>query len=153
VRAYLEVEHARFGDRLHAEVQLEAAARGARVPTMIVQTLVENAVKHGAASVRGRAEICVVARREDDRLIISVSDNGPGFAQDWPERDPAQDSSPSTRSRGGYGLVNIRQRLTGYFGSGAALSVSRLEGTTVVSVSMPLTRQEPRPHPAQEVTR
>ena len=63
VRAYLEVERARFGERLHVEVEIEEAARGARVPTMIVQTLVENAVKHGAASVRGPASVIVRARR------------------------------------------------------------------------------------------
>ena len=62
VRAYLEVERARFGERLHVEVEIEEAARGARVPTMIVQTLVENAVKHGAASVRGPASVVVRAR-------------------------------------------------------------------------------------------
>ena len=63
VRAYLEVERARFGERLHVEVHLEEEARGARVPTMIVQTLVENAVKHGAASVRGSAMVIVRARQ------------------------------------------------------------------------------------------
>ena len=63
VRAYLDVERARFGERLHVEVQLDEDARGARVPTMIVQTLVENAVKHGAASVRGSAVVIVRARQ------------------------------------------------------------------------------------------
>jgi signal transduction histidine kinase len=145
VRAYLEVERARFGERLHTEVQIDAAARGARVPTMIVQTLVENAVKHGAASVRGRASVLVTAREESGRLVMSVADNGPGFS----EADPPSPARP----RGGYGLVNIRQRLEGYFGSQAALSVDRSGGVTTVSVTLPLLRQEPRaPHP-QEIAR
>jgi anti-sigma regulatory factor (Ser/Thr protein kinase) len=149
VRAYLEVERARFGERLQTDVKIDAAARGARVPTMMVQTLVENAVKHGAASVRGRASVLVTAREESGQLVMSVADNGPGFSFDSPAPALAQDG----RARGGYGLVNIRQRLEGYFGSQAALSVDRSGGVTTVSVTLPLLRQEPRaPHP-QEIAR
>ena len=147
VRAYLEVERARFGERLHVEVHLEEKARGSRVPTMIVQTLVENAVKHGAASVRGRAVVIVRARQESGTLVVSVVDNGPGFRE--------ADSPEPARMRGGYGLVNVRQRLEGYFGSNAALTVDRdtAAGMTTVSVSLPLVRQEPRSQPAAEQIR
>jgi signal transduction histidine kinase len=145
VRAYLEVERARFGDRLQTEVRIEDPVRGVRIPTMIVQTLVENAVKHGAASVRGSATVVVHARVDDGKVVVSVSDNGPGFT------DPERPAAP--RARGGYGLVNVRQRLEGYFGSAAALSVSRDAGRTVVSVSLPFLRQEPRVQPAPQVTR
>ena len=68
VRAYLEVERARFGSRLHIDVRLGDDVRGARVPTMMVQTLVENAVKHGVALVRGPASVEVNARRDGERL-------------------------------------------------------------------------------------
>jgi anti-sigma regulatory factor (Ser/Thr protein kinase) len=147
VRAYLEVERARFGERLKADVQLEDAARGARVPTMIVQTLVENAVKHGAASVRGTAVVIVRARQESGRLVVSVVDNGPGFRE--------ADSPEPARARGGYGLVNVRQRLEGYFQSNATLTVDRdvAAGMTTVSVSLPMLRQEPRSQPAVEQVR
>jgi signal transduction histidine kinase len=143
VRAYLEVERARFGDRLRVDVQLEEGARGARVPTMIVQTLVENAVKHGAATVRGKAVVIVHAREESGRLVVSVVDNGPGFSED---------AAATARTRGGYGLVNIRQRLEGYFESSAALTVDRDDGAgmTTVSVTLPLLRQEPRSQRAVE---
>jgi signal transduction histidine kinase len=147
VRAYLDVERARFGERLHVDVQLDVHARGARVPTMMVQTLVENAVKHGAASVRGSAMVIVRAREAAGRLVVSVVDNGPGF-RDEPSPEPE-------RTRGGYGLVNVRQRLEGYFQSDAALTVDRdvAAGQTTVSVSLPLIRQEPRPQPAVEQAR
>lgn len=140
VRAYLEVERARFGDRLEASVTLDAEARGARVPTMIVQTLVENAVKHGAASVRGRAVVAVTANRRGERLVLTVSDNGPGF----------RDQPATPRTRGGYGLVNIRQRLDGYFHGEAALAVERdgVRAMTIVSVDLPLLREEPGLKPA-----
>jgi LytS/YehU family sensor histidine kinase len=136
VRAYLEVERARFGDRLRTDVQIADGARGARLPTMIVQTLVENAVKHGAASVRGPASVVVGAREEAGKLVVSVADNGPGF----------REGDASARTRGGYGLVNVRQRLDGYFGSAAALTVDRddVRGITTVSVWLPLLRHEPQ---------
>jgi len=162
VRAYLEVERARFGDRLETDVHLDEAVRGARVPTMMVQTLVENAVKHGVASVRGQASVVVSARSESERLVLSVSDNGPGFPFDSPEPGLAQSrpfGSPEPplaqgrHSRGGYGLVNIRQRLEGYFGSDATLSVQRANGLTIVSVALPLLRHEPRAPQAQEIAR
>jgi LytS/YehU family sensor histidine kinase len=142
VRAYLEVERARFGDRLRTDVRIDPLVRGARVPTMVVQTLVENAVKHGASTIRGSAEVTVDARADAGRLVVAVSDNGPGFD----DIDPP----PSPRVDGGYGLLNVRQRLQGYFGAAAALTVSRTEGMTVVSVSLPLIRQEPKPRAAHE---
>jgi len=145
VRAYLEVERARFGERLGTDVRVDQAARGARIPTMIVQTLVENAVKHGASAIRGTASVIVDARAEDGRLVVSVSDNGPGFSEsDLPE---------APRAGGGYGLLNVRQRLDGYFGSSAAMSIVRRQGMTVVSVSLPLVRQEPRSQSVHEVVR
>jgi two-component system sensor histidine kinase YesM len=71
-------------------------------------------------------------------VILSVADNGPGFRH-------AADQAP--RGEGGYGLANIRQRLQGYFGSSASLTVTRdtAEALTVVSVSLPRLLHEPRP--------
>jgi two-component system sensor histidine kinase YesM len=105
-----------------------------------VQTLVENAVKHGAASVRGRADVRIHAQARDGRLALTVTDNGPGF----------RDQPVMPRTRGGYGLVNIRQRLDGYFHGTAALTVDRdaARGMTIVSVDLPLLREEPAQLPA-----
>jgi signal transduction histidine kinase len=148
VRAYLEVEQARFGSRLHIDVRAEDAVRRARVPTMMVQTLVENAVKHGVAPVRSRTSVEVDARRENDRLLLTVSDTGPGFGE--ADRLPRASGTnrPGERPRtGGYGLANVRQRLDGYFGSAAALTIDRDEsrGRTIVSVSMPFEVHDGRP--------
>ena len=140
VRAYLDVEQARFGERLCADVRLDESARGARVPTMTVQTLVENAVKHGASAVRGQARIVISAQRQDDRLRLVVEDNGPGV--------DAPDSFRSGEGRRtGYGLQNIRRRLEGHFGACAALSIARDagRGMTVATVTMPFLSEEPRP--------
>jgi signal transduction histidine kinase len=136
VRAYLDVERARFGERLRIDVRTADGAERALIPTMIVQTLVENAVKHGVGDVLGTALVEVDARRDGDRIIVSVTDNGPGFTA------PSRRSSP--KRGGGYGLENIRQRLAGYFGDNAALAVSRDEehGMTIVSVTLPFTCDE-----------
>ena len=147
VRAYLDVEQARFGPRLTVDVQLDDGARGARVPTMVVQTLVENAVKHGVASVRGPAVVTVHAGSDGHRLRIEVSDNGPGF--------DATAAATSAARAGGYGLANVRQRLDGYFGPAAALELGRdpTGGTTTVSVTMPFLLHEPRSRMLREETR
>ena len=132
VRAYLEVERARFGDRLEVSLDVTPDGRQARIPTMMLQTLVENAVKHGVATVRGRAFVGIDALVRDSRLVVSVIDNGPGFG--------SETGSPGARRSGGYGLANIRDRLSGYFGDAAQLSVSRDEvrEMTVVSITLPL---------------
>ena len=136
VRAYLDVEQARFGARLRTEVRIADDVRGARVPTMVVQTIVENAVKHGAAAVKGQAIVTVTARRDGRRLAIVVEDNGPGFPA---AAAMEADVSLGTPGRGGFGLANVRQRLEGYFGDAAALVVARdaVRGRTVVSIEMP----------------
>ncbi len=133
LRAYLEVEQARFGPRLEFTIEMDDDVRDARVPTMIVQTLVENAIKHGVAAVRGPGRIEVAARLREDRLQIDVRDNGPGF-EIPSERD--ESSAP------GYGLLNIRKRLSGYFGDTALLRArsDTTTGLTVVSVEMPVKR-------------
>ena len=132
VRSYLEVERARFGERLQVDIDVAPDVRNARVPTMMVQTLVENAVKHGVAEVIGPALIGVRATREGDRVRIAVTDNGEGFSE------RARLRTTEKRS-GGYGLANIRQRLSGYFGDAAALTIDRdqARGVTIVAVVLP----------------
>ena len=126
-RAYLEVEQARFGSRLQFRVSMEDAVRAARIPTMMLQTLVENAVKHGVSVIRGVARIEIDAGRRGDRLRVEVADNGPGF-----QEGEAKSS--------GYGLRNIRERLRGYFGKEAGLAVQRDDPRqmTLVSLTLPL---------------
>ena len=139
VRSYLEVERARFGERLQVDIQLAPEVRGARVPTMMVQTLVENAVKHGLSELTGPAVVGVHATREGERVVIAVTDNGEGFTERATRR------SMGTRS-GGYGLANIRQRLSGYFGENGGLTIDRDQdrGLTIVAVALPFLREAPR---------
>lgn len=134
VRSYLDVEQVRFGDRLQVRIEIEPGVEKAAIPAMMVQTLVENAIKHGVASVRGVGVVEVQARHTGSQLRIQVSDNGPGFRDTPSAESPTQGASP------GHGLKNIRERLQGYFGDAAILRAEHDEslGRTVVSVEMPM---------------
>jgi anti-sigma regulatory factor (Ser/Thr protein kinase) len=135
VRSYLEVERARFGKRLEVTVLAPTDVATARLPTMLVQTLVENAVKHGVAVVRGQAKIEVEARVEDGSLVVEVRDSGPGFETP----DPATHRPVPSSKRSGYGLRNVRERLAGHYGERASLTIRRDDerGLTIVALVLP----------------
>lgn len=131
--AYLDVEEARFGDRLRYTVEADAEARRALVPSMLVHTLVENAVKHGIAQRRGGGTLAVDARVEAGRLTVTVTDNGPG--------PHATADAPYVRRQGEqFGLRSVRDRLRGYFGDEAAFELARDEnrGCTVARLDLPV---------------
>ncbi|HUG43805.1 MAG TPA: sensor histidine kinase [Acidobacteriota bacterium] len=138
VRSYLEVERSRFGKRLEVSVQVQPEVRDLLIPTMMVQTLVENAVKHGVSAVRGVGRIRIDACREDDRVVVEVADNGFG-----PEscRPAALESG---RKGEGYGLRNIRERLQGYCGQAAGFELRRDEARseTIARIWLPAHRRE-----------
>ncbi len=131
VRSYLEIEQARFGDRLRVHFDVAAEAKNAAIPTMMVQTMVENAVKHGVASVRGAGVLDIRAFVEGAHLHVEVRDNGPGF-----QLSEALMDAPG---RSGYGLRNLVQRLNSHYGVLAELDVLRDEtaGQTVVAIKLP----------------
>lgn len=131
VRAYLHVEQARFGESLAFRIDAGPETRRVRIPSMIVQTLVENAVKHGIAELTSPGLVELRVEAEGPRLRIEVRDNGPGFREPEPRRGP--DGS-------GYGLRNVRDRLRGHYGAEAGLSIARdgARGMTVVRIEIPL---------------
>jgi signal transduction histidine kinase len=133
IQAYLDIERARFGNRLQVRLQVENGVGSAWIPAMIVQTLVENAIKHGIAAVKGIGFVEISARCRAERLEITVTDNGCGFPVNPPREE-------RTGAGSGYGLRNVRERLSGYFGDDAQLRIERdeQEGLTRVSVSFPL---------------
>lgn len=79
VRTYLDIESARFGDRLFSTIHVDPAALDAPIPRFLLQPLVENAIKHGASKQDGRGEIALDIRQREDELHIAVKDNGPDF--------------------------------------------------------------------------
>ena len=139
--AYLDVEEARFGARLRYTIEADAAARRAHVPAMLVHTLVENAVKHGIAQVRGHGRLDVVATAAGDRLTIDVCDNGPGL-EPTPER-----AAFARRAGEQFGLRSVRDRLRGHFGEAATFTLTRdpQRHVTIARIDMPLVGADPRP--------
>lgn len=138
--AYLDVEEARFGDRLTYTIDADAAARRALVPAMIVHTLVENAVKHGIAQRRGAGTLDVRATTDGARLTVTVTDNGPG------PQHTADAFARARRDGEQFGLRSVRDRLLGHFGEAAAFTLTRDDrrGETVARVEMPVVSPEPR---------
>ncbi len=135
VRAYLDVEQERFGDRLAVRVACTDEAMDVRIPAMVVQTLVENAVKHGVGGIRTQARVEIEATVDASGISIQVRDNGPGFPPTAVGGVPA--------GNGGYGLRNIRERLHGHFGDAASLDIGRDSalGMTVVAIRLPRTAE------------
>ncbi len=116
VEQYLRFEHARFGERLRVEFDIDPRARVALVPVLSVQPLVENAIGHGLGPKGGGGTVRVSARRHDHGTEISVSDDGVGF-------------TPGAPARGnGIGLDNVNQRLTKLFGVASALHIESAPG-------------------------
>ena len=97
-RLYLDIELVRYPDRLRVEIDLPDAVRNALVPSLILQPLIENAIKHAVSATSVPVTIRVLARAADGRLTLTVTDDGP----------PAN----AAASTSGVGLANVRQRLT-----------------------------------------
>jgi len=128
VAAYLDVERARFGSRLQTEIRVDDAAGRLLVPAMVLQVLVENAIKHGVASVRGVGIVSVRGERRGPSLWLEVRDNGPG---------PGLPSTPRNGSSSGFGLRNVQDRLNLYFPGESTLRMCREDAMTVVTIEMP----------------
>lgn len=125
VNAYLEIQQARFGDRLRVVRDIEMAALDAAVPSLVVQPLVENAIRHGTSRRAGGGRVEIVARRLDMSLIIEVRDDGPGL--------PA-DGLPDE----GIGIGHTRARLAHLYGGKSALELEpRAGGGTTARVRVP----------------
>ena len=106
LKLYLEIEKMRFEQRLRPVFDIDPAAQRARLPSLLLQPLVENAIKYAVTPQEEGAEICVKVRLAGERVQIAVSDTGPGL------REGAAPPSLST----GVGLANIRERLVQAYG-------------------------------------
>ncbi len=120
---YLRIEQVRFGDRLRVETAVATEGTELTVPPLILQPLVENAVRHGIATMIDGGAIQIAARRSGPRALIIVTN----------PRDP-----DAARKGTGLGLENVRRRLAAAFGDDAALSVEAAPESYRVSISLPV---------------
>ncbi|WP_158299367.1 hybrid sensor histidine kinase/response regulator [Paenibacillus antri] len=129
--AYLQIEQARFGDRLRIRYEVEEEA-SFQIPPTTLQPLVENAVRHGATRNEDGGTVTIAVRIQEGEAVVSVSDDGPGMPL------PAQAVLLQEREEaGGVGLRNIHQRLLRLYGRGLDVE-SAVGAGTVVSFRIPL---------------
>ncbi len=127
-RLYLDIEAVRFPERLRTEIDVPEELMNLCVPGLILQPLVENAIKYGVSGVNRPVTISITARSERGKLVLTVTDDGKG---------PANTDDHGT----GVGLANVRDRLQARFGSRAGLvSHAPKEGGFQVTLAMPEVR-------------
>lgn len=134
LRAYLDIEAVRFADRLRIAYEIAPGTERLLVPDLILQPLVENAVKHGVAPLAGGGSIVISTRRAGDRLLLSVLDDGAGLRA----------AAPATS---GVGLSVTRERLAHLYGSAARLTLEPGAGGrgAVATVEIPVREGTPMP--------
>ena len=129
VKAYLDVERLRLGDKLKLDINVTPEAQVVPIPILSIQPLVENAVKHGIAPQAGGGLIQINASiGPEGALLISVRDSGPGF---------------SKSNRSGVGLENVERRLELCYGGDARLAIESSASGTEVSVRIPVASGRP----------
>ena len=133
LKLYLEIEKMRFEERLRPTFDIDPAAERARLPSLLLQPLVENAIKYAVTPQEDGAEIAVTAQLAGDRVRIGVSDTGPGLR-----------TGPATPSLStGVGLANIRERLAQAYGSDHRFEIRALPlGGFGVEVEFPFQTED-----------
>jgi sensor histidine kinase YesM len=131
---YLAIQKTRFGDSLNVTIDVSESARDVMVPSLILQPLMENAIRHGLSSRPGGGNVWVQATIDDNVLYINVEDDGVGLGDDW------------TGARIGLGLGVTRERIAMLHpAQDAALLIGRRKGGgTSVRVSIPTGAVEAR---------
>jgi LytS/YehU family sensor histidine kinase len=121
---YLDISRMRFRDRLSIDVDVPATVHDAMVPSLILQPIVENAIRHGVARLGGGGHVWISAHRIGDRLRLEVRDNGPG---------PSANADVE-----GIGLRTTRERLREQFADAARFELAhRSDGGAIASIEIP----------------
>lgn len=123
---YVAIEQTRFADRLVVRFDIAPEALDAHVPSLLLQPLVENAIKHGIARRNGPGHIDISARRQGDKLVLEVRDDGPGLSED-----------ALTALQKGFGVSTTRARLQYLFGADFRFEFHRLARGLAVVIAVP----------------
>jgi len=145
LKLYLDIERMRFEERLRTEFRIDDAVRNGLMPSLLLQPLVENAIKYAVSPLEYGAEITVEAQLVGPMLRVTVSDTGPGLS---PGTDPSSVFGVSSDSTG-IGLANIRDRLVQAYGENQRFDISnRPEGGFQVVLELPF---EAKPEAVQVI--
>lgn len=130
LRHYLEIEQVRFQDRLSIEMHIEPEVLDAQVPNMILQPIIENAIRHGISQRIGDGFIKIYATRKDNSLNLEVQDNGPGIVL-------------SEKAKSGVGLGNTIERLKQTYGGAHSFDIKTAPvGGTIVTLTIPYVQSD-----------
>ena len=127
LQKYLEIEQIRFQDRLTVQYDIDPLTLDAEVPRLILQPIVENAIKHGVSPRTGPGSVHIAARVDNDRLCLEVKDNGVGLT-----------GKARMQFDRGVGLANTRDRLECLYGDRSRLEFSEVDTGLTVRIAMPL---------------
>ncbi len=128
IKLYLSIQQMRFSDRLQVDFEIDPGTTQALVPNLLIQPLVENALRHGIGRSADSGSIKICARRNTDRLSITVADNGGGLPNNW-----------QLKTSSGIGLANTIARLQQLYGENYGFDIrNRDQGGVEVEVIMPL---------------
>ncbi len=139
IRTYLNLEQARFGEKIRMRMKIDPRVLPYRIPVLTVQPLVENAIVHGLAPKEGRGDLAVSARLVRGEIHLVVRDNGVGI----PPEDLEKILEPGYGAGTGHGLSNVNDRLVSLYGAGYRLKVRSAPGKgTVVLARIPVAESE-----------
>ncbi len=131
-RLYLDIEQIRFPERLRVRIAVPDDLAGAQVPALILQPLVENAIKYGVSATRDPVLLTIAARRLDGgRMQIDITNRLAEAGPTIPAAVPAHEGT-------GLGLANVRQRLEAHFGERADCRFGPIPGGYQVSIALPI---------------
>ncbi len=129
IEAYLDIERARFEDRLRVFIDVPWELRSVRIPALVIQPVVENAIKHGISESLAGGVVRISAHLQQAAVLISVTDTGPGISE----------SALAQRRTHGVGLSNVEQRLQRYGGGITPLTIRSAPGIgTSVEIRIPM---------------
>lgn len=139
IESYLKIQKFRYRDVMDYEIAIEEEILGYSIPKMMLQPLVENALGHGIRNKRGMGKIVITGKKEGDSLIFQVSDNGRGMDREelFRLRQSIRDNYNTATESGGFGIVNVNQRIHSYYGEKYGVSFDSVLGEgTVVTVQI-----------------
>ncbi len=126
VKDYLDLEHSRFEERLSIQYQIDSNTRKLSIPPMMLQTLVENSIKHGISKLPEGGIVCIKSNTKDGKLILEISNSGEFKTSPTPVTESA-----------GFGLLGTRKRLQLLYGDLAKFSIENINGKVIAKLIIP----------------
>ncbi|MDF2654855.1 MAG: histidine kinase [Bacillota bacterium] len=133
IEKYLYIQKVRFKNRLEYEIDIPDKIRSYRIPNMVIQPIVENALIHGITPKRDGGKISIFAEEQKKGIVISILDNGNGFSKEMLEKIRQSEKIQQTENKSGLGIWSTDNRLKRYYGDGYGLEIvkSDYSGSTV----------------------